>query len=196
MMFTSFSLLPQWSSSSPILGALIESQSWPGMWSVLAVLVVSLRDCSVSPMMSPGRHAANSQWRNSSVEFSMKSFFQQVSVICQILVQTLGIKQRTKHAHPHLHGSPFVWNRVAENKHTCTVSDDGQCHKAKWSSIRGQREAAGIRMWFRLGDPYGFPLREALCTPPDSNRGKRVPGRGNSKCNGQEEGTWLVQGLE
>ena len=51
-------------------------------------------------------------------------------------------------------------------------------------------------MWFRLGDPYGFPLREALCTPPDSIGGKRVPGRGNSKCNGQEEGTWLVQGLE
>lgn len=175
MTFTSVSLLSRWSSSSPILGALVGSQSWPGTWSVLAVLAVSLRDCSVSPMMSPGRHAGNSQWRNSSIDFSMKSFFQQVSVICQILVQTLGIKQRTKHAHPHLHGSPFVWNRVAENKHTCTVSDGGQYHKAKWSSIGRQREVAGERMWFRLRDPYGFPRREALCTPPDS------PGKESSR---------------
>lgn len=51
-------------------------------------------------------------------------------------------------------------------------------------------------MWFRLDDQYGFPLREVLYKPRDSIWGKRVPGRGSSKCSGLEEGAWLVQGLE
>lgn len=87
-------------------------------------------------------------------------------------------------------GSPFVWNRVAENKHTCTVSDGGQYHKAKWSSIGRQREVAGERMWFRLGDPYGFPRREALYTTRLS--GEREFQAAGMQGRGQEEGT---QGL-
>lgn len=151
----------------------------------LSRLAVSLRDCSVSPMMSTGRHAGNSQWRNSSIDFSMKSFFQQVSVICQILVQTLGIKRGTSMPIPIFSWESFVWNRVAGKPNIPCIrwwaipqSKVKQHRKAKRNCGKGCGLDCVIHMAFHGEKPHS--------TPPDS-RGKRVQA-GNSKCRGQEGG--------